>query len=419
MAGQGCFGRTAGRRRGAALVLSGLVLAGSLLTGGCAEGPRRGATAQEVQRTLDARAAAVLRHNEAGYLAALDPSVRQLAAVGRAEFENLAEVPLGSWEYRVTGVRSSGGRATADAELRYRLDGYDTSPVTAERRLELAERGGRWYITADRPGHGGGQQLWQQGDVEVVRGEHSLVLGVGQAPARLEQIAAEADRAVPAVSAAWGGAWAGRVVVMVPPSLDAMGRLLGAPAAEYRGIAAVTTGSAGPPGGSAGPVPADRVTVNPEAYGLLGDLGRRVVLTHETAHVASRAHTSASTPLWLSEGFADWAAYRGTGRNLRQAAPELRRAVLGGDIPAALPTDADFRFGGDARALGRAYEGGRLACELIADRWGEDRLRAFYRAVGASEARDGAVESALGEVLGTSTERFTADWREYMGERLG
>ncbi|MFI1468750.1 hypothetical protein [Streptomyces wuyuanensis] len=419
MAGQGFLGRTAGRRRGAALVLTGLVLAGSLLTGGCADAPRRDTTAQEVQRTLDARAAAVLRHDEAGYLAAVDPSARQLAAVGRAEFANLAEVPLGSWEYRVTGVRSSGGRATADAELRYRLDGYDTSPVTAERRLELAERDGRWYITADRPGHGGGEQLWQQGDVEVVHGKHSLVLGVGQEPGRLEQIAAEADRAVPAVSAAWGGAWAGRVVVMVPASLDAMGRLLGAPASEYRGIAAVTTGSAGPPGKSAGPVPADRVTVNPEAYGLLGDLGRRVVLTHETAHVATRAHTSASTPLWLSEGFADWAAHRGTGRDLRRAAPELRRAVLGGDVPAALPADADFRFGGDARALGRAYEGGLLACELIADRWGEDRLRAFYRAVGAAEARDGAVESALDKVLGTSPERFTADWREYLGERLG
>ncbi|MCZ7460829.1 hypothetical protein O7595_25155 [Streptomyces sp. WMMC940] len=390
------------------------------MTGGCADAPRRDTTGQEVQRTLDARAAAVLRHDEAGYLAALDPSARQLKAAGRTEFANLAEVPLSSWEYRLTGVRRSGDdRATADAELRYRLDGYDTSPVTAERRLELAERDGRWYITADRPGRGGGQQLWQQGDIEVVRGTHSLVLGVGQEPARLRRIAADADRAVPAVTTAWGGAWAGRVVVVVPASLDAMGRLLGAPAEEYRGIAAVTTGSAAAPGRGGGPASADRVTVNPEAYGVLGDLGRRVVLTHETAHVATRAHTSAATPLWLSEGFADWAAYRGDGRDPRRAAPELRRAVLRGDLPAALPTDGDFRFGGDARALGRAYEGGWLACALIADRWGEERLRAFYRAVGASGARDGAVESAFDKVLGTSLERFTRDWREYVGERLG
>ncbi|MFE0273415.1 hypothetical protein ACFWZY_15010 [Streptomyces sp. NPDC058992] len=418
MAGEGFLGRRTGRRRGTALVLTGLVLAGSLLTGGCADAPRRDTTGRQVQRTLDARAAAVLRHDEAGYLAALDPSARQLKAAGRAEFANLTEMPLSSWEYLLTGVRRAGDRAVADAELRYRLDGYDPSPVTAARRLELAERNGRWYITADRPGRGGGQQLWQQGDVEVVRGTHSLVLGVGQEPARLRRIAADADRAVPAVTAAWGGAWAGRVVVVVPASLDAMGRLLGAPAEEYRGVAAVTTGSAAAPGRGGGPASADRVTVNPEAYGLLGELGRRVVLTHETAHVATRAHTSAATPLWLSEGFADWAAYRGSGQDPRRTAPELRRSVVRGDLPTALPADADFRFGGDSRALGRAYEGGWLACELIADRWGEERLRAFYRTVGAAGGREAAVESAFDKVLGTSPERFTADWREYVGERL-
>ncbi|WP_206307309.1 hypothetical protein [Streptomyces sp. ICN441] len=420
MAGRDFFGRTAaGRLRGAAPVLAGLILAGALLTGGCAGAPGRDTTGREVQRMLDARAAAVLRHDEAGYLSAFDPSARPLRAAGRAEFANLSELPLSSWEYRLTGVRRSGDRATADAELRYRLDGYDASPATAERRLELAERDGRWYITADRPGSGGAQQLWQQGDIEVVRGTHSLVLGVGQDRARLRRIAADADRAVPAVSAAWGGAWAGRVVVTVPGSQAAMGRLLGAPAAEFRGVAAVTTGIAATPGKPGGPAPADRVTVNPEAYGDLGDHGRRVVLTHETAHVATRAHTSAATPLWLSEGFADWAAYRGTGRDVRETAPELRRAVLAGDLPGTLPADADFRFGGGERALGRAYEGGLLACELIARRWGEDRLRAFYRAVGAAESRDGAVEAAFAEVLGTSRERFTADWREYLAERLG
>ncbi|WP_435864063.1 hypothetical protein [Streptomyces spongiicola] len=440
MAGQGFLGWTAARRGRAAvllpagrvvagrfptgrvlvvLVLVVLVLTGALPAGGCAGAPGRDTTGREVQRMLDDRAAAVLRHDEAGYLSAVDPSARQLTAAGRAEFANLSALPLRSWEYRLTEVRRSGDRAAADAELRYRLDGFDASPATAGRRLELAERDGRWYITADRPGPGAAQPLWQQGDIEVVRGTHSLVLGAGQQQARLRKIAADADRAVPAVSAAWGGAWPGRVVVLVPGSLDAMGRLLGAPAEQYRGVAAVTTGLAAAPGEAGGPAPADRVTVNPEAYEALGDHGRRFVLTHETAHVATRAHTSAATPLWLSEGFADWAAYRGTGRDARETAPELRRAVLGGDLPGALPADGDFRFGGGERALGRAYEGGLLACELIAARWGEDRLRAFYRAVGAAESRDGAMDSAFGEVLGTSRDRFTADWREYLVERLG
>ena len=44
---------------------------------------------------------------------------------------------------------------------------------------------------------------------------------------------------------AWREPWAGRVVVLVPESVEDMAGLLGAPAASYRGIAAVTTGEVG------------------------------------------------------------------------------------------------------------------------------------------------------------------------------
>ncbi|NED03014.1 hypothetical protein G3I55_15260, partial [Streptomyces sp. SID6648] len=71
--------------------------------------------------------------------------------------------------------------------------------------------------------------------------------------------------------------WARRVVVVVPRSLEGMAGLLGSPASSYRGIAAVTTGETG----GRERAPADRIIVNPDAYGLLGDLGKQVVLTHE------------------------------------------------------------------------------------------------------------------------------------------
>ncbi|MFK0212412.1 hypothetical protein [Streptomyces sp. NPDC090298] len=401
--------RPGGAVRGAAAVLPAVLL----VVGGCAAPAPAGPSSQEIQSLLDRHARALLARDEPGYLAALDPA---LAPAARTEFDRLATIPLGGWSYTVTDVDRTGqGRATARAELGYRIKGYDSGSATTERVLDLAERDGRWYVTGDRAAEGAPQQLWQQGEVTAVPGTHSLVLGVGQSRDRLREIAAAADRAVPAVGDAWHGAWAGRVVVLVPASIDAMGRLLGGPADSYRGMAAVTTGRAG--GGPA--APADRVIVNPDAYGVLGAFGRQLVLTHETTHVATRERTTPSTPVWLSEGFADWVAYRGTGRTAGQAAPELGRAVRAGDLPAGLPDDAAFAFGGDAEALARAYEGGWLACELIADRWGEERLTAFYRAVGAHPARDGAVEKALREVLDTTPEEFTADWRTYLGERLG
>ncbi|MFC8830267.1 hypothetical protein ACFT9I_33630 [Streptomyces sp. NPDC057137] len=421
MAGQGrtTRRRAAGRwrptRRGTVRRRAAAALLGCLLVAsGCSAPTATDAATGAIQRILDRRADALLDRDESGYLAAVDPAADDLLAAERRTYRNLTDVPVRSWEYKVRDVDRSGTRATASAELRYRIAGYDSAPVTSARTLELTERDGRWYVTADRPGEGGVQQLWQQGAVDVVHGRRSLILGVGQDNARLREIAAVADRAVPAVDEAWPGTWSGRVVVLVPGSVASMAGLLGASATSYRGIAAVTTGETRQQGSS----PADRVIVNPDAYGILGDFGRRVVLTHETTHVATRADTSGATPMWLSEGFSDWAAYRDTSRTDGQAAPELERSLRRGELPAALPEDGDFAFDAKADELARAYEGGRLACELIAQRWGERKLTDFYRAVGKHEQREGAVEDAMNEVLSVTPEKFTTLWRDHMSERL-
>lgn len=361
----------------------------------------------DVRRLLDRRAAAVLAGDAPAYARTGAP----------AQLQRLRALPLAAWSYRLTALRrTESGEATADVELSYRVEGIDKAPVRAGRTLSLTERDdGQWYVDSDEPARKAGQQLWDQGTVAAVRGTRSLVLGVGQSPRTLRRYAGLADRAVPAVTQAWGGAWKRRVVVLVPQSLEGMAGLLGAPASAYRGIAAVTTGETG------GPVtaPADRIIVNPEAYGVLGDFGKQVVLTHETTHVATRTATTAATPLWLSEGYADWVGYRSTGRTALQTAPELARVVASGELPDALPRDADFGFGGEGAKLAQAYEGGWLACLMIADRWGEVRLGEFYRAVGAHKQRAGAVEGAMAGVLGTTPAEFTGLWREYLRDQLG
>ncbi|MET9411517.1 hypothetical protein ABZX90_38095 [Streptomyces sp. NPDC002935] len=406
----------AGRRRASRAGLS-LVLLLAVLVGCGGRAPSDTATA-DVQRVLDRRASAVLDRDAAAFRATGEGT----------DFANLRDVPLAAWSYRLTDLRRSGDRATAHAELRYRIEGYDAAPVTTDRTLSLTRAGGAWRVAADEPAGKTGDQLWEQGAVTAVRGEHSLVLGVGQSAERLRSFAGLADHAVPAVSEAWGTDWARHVVVLVPKSLEGMAGLLGAPAPEYRGIAAVTTGEVseakwGSPrpeaGGGSAKAPADRIIVNPDAYGVLGDFGKQVVLTHEATHVATRAHTTAATPLWLSEGYADWVGYRGGGRAPGQVAPELERAVAEGQVPAALPDDGDFGFTADSGRLAQAYEGGWMACRLIADHWGEVRLNDFYRAVGDHRKRAGAVEGALRDVLHTTPEEFTRLWREYLRGQLG
>ncbi|MFK4102864.1 hypothetical protein ACI2L1_22805 [Streptomyces sp. NPDC019531] len=359
----------------------------------------------DVQRILDQRATAVLDRDKAA-----------IAKTGTADwFEDVSAVPLASWSYKVTAVHRTGSTATADAELHYQVQGYDSAPVTVARTLALSlDASDHWYVASEKPAEKAPQQLWDQGQVTVVRGTHSMVLGVGHSVEKLHSFADLADRAVPAVSDAWGTKWSRHVVVLVPKSLEGMAGLLGSPASSYRGIAAVTTGETGAPAQA----PADRIIVNPDAYALLGILGRQVVLTHETTHVATRAETTAATPLWLSEGYADWVGYRDTGRTPTEAAPELSEAVTGGRVPAALPSDADFGFGGSATGLALSYESGWMACRMIAERWSEAKLGEFYRSVGARKKRLGAVEEALRRVLDTDLKTFTAEWQEYLRDQL-
>ncbi|NUP40317.1 MAG: hypothetical protein HOY76_25695, partial [Streptomyces sp.] len=82
-------------------------------------------------------------------------------------------------------------------------------------------------------------------------------------------------------------------------------------------------------------------------------------------------------------------------------------------------TDKDFGFSGDATKLAQAYEGGWMACRLIAQQWSLERLRQFYRAVGDHRQRAGSVEGALRKVLGTTSDKFTRQWRDYLRAQLG
>jgi hypothetical protein len=224
---------------------------------------------------------------------------------------------------------------------------------------------------------------------------------------------------VPAVTAIWGEDWSRRVVVVVPSSEEQMARLLGQAPEAYRQIAAVTTGELGAPADAAA---ADRVIVNPDAFRELGPIGRRVVMVHEVTHVATRAITKPWTPTWLAEGAADYSGYLDSGVSLKIAAAGLYRELAAGRIPTALPHDGAFAT--TREDLARQYELGWLACRLIAEKYGQDRLVAFYRRVGSETggavgtgdraASRGAMEAAFRDVLGTTSTAFTEQWRDYL-----
>ncbi|WP_344443989.1 hypothetical protein, partial [Kitasatospora nipponensis] len=311
----------------------------------------------------------------------------------------LAGSPLAQLSYRATG-RDDGGLL---AELSYRLQDYDTYPVVFQRRFAVGADGS---LGAEAAVAGTVAAPWDEGTAQLARGTHCLVLGSAD-PVDLSALASVADQAVPAVNALWGTDWAGRVVVQLPATEAQFAALLGVAPDAYQGIAAVTTAAAGAPVQT----PADRISVNPEAYRQLSALGRRVVSTHETTHVATRADTHPWTPLWLSEGVADYTGYLGTGRTAKQIAPELAKDVAAGRTPQALPVDGDFAAG--SPGIAQAYELSWLACDLIARRHGRPKLVAFYRAVGAAgpgEGREQQLDAVLRAQFGYGLAAFTRGW---------
>ncbi len=220
----------------------------------------------------------------------------------------------------------------------------------------------------------------------------------------VHQVAAAVPAALAAVRGVLSDGWNHGVRIEVAASQSALRARTHYPVA-MRAVAAVTATDVKS-------VAHGLVLVNPSAWGRLSARGRVAVLAHELTHVATRRWTTASTPRWLSEGFADWIAFRTAGIPHRRIATQLTvRLRSSRRLPRRLPPDQAFRVAGGQRAA-VAYDEGWLACLAIARRWGRTRLAAFYRAVGANpSAPRRAVSQASRQILGASWSRILQLWR--------
>lgn len=385
-----------------------------------------------VRALLERRASALRDRNREAFLATVSPTAVAFQARQAALFDALAEVPLARWDYELDPAheRSPDPRLDArygfgawwapDVILRYALRDFDREATYARQRLTFVRTGDAWTVASDDDFAAGGEPsargLWDGGPVQLVRGEHTLVLGHPGPQSFLREVAAEVDLAVTRVTAVWGTEWAQSVVVLVPNDQQELSTILG-PAVDLTRIAAVATAELPDVPGGYRPV-GDRIMVNPPNFAKLGKLGRSVVLSHEVTHVATRQASGPDMPTWLAEGFADYLGYLDSQVGVATATRELRTDVRAGRVPVALPADADFA--GSSPTLAQAYEQSWLAVRLIVERYGQDEALRFYRAVGASRGSGApaALERGFTGVLGTTTAAFTATWRESLVRTL-
>ncbi len=291
---------------------------------------------------------------------------------------------------------ASDRRWTGEVQVRWRL-GADGSGSRAQVPFTFRQFAGTTRFDTARADRHSPIPLWMLDRVTVARTPRSLVVSAdldatGDFSRLADQAVVDVGRVLPR--------WRGRVVVEVPRHQRQLGRVLGTGAGTYAAIAAVTATADGSLSRRA---PA-HVFVNPRVFDPLGPRGSQIVMSHEATHVAMRAALSPS-PLWLLEGFADYVALARVDVPVSRLAGQTLARVRRSGPPDRLPTQEDF--GPRRPELGASYEAAWLACRLIAERYGEQRLVAFYRA----SDRAGATEPAFRTVLGTSEPAFTRVWR--------
>lgn len=185
-------------------------------------------------------------------------------------------------------------------------------------------------------------------------------------------------------------------------------------------IAAVTTGESALAVGQS----ADRVILNPAGFRRLDDVGRRIVLTHEVTHVATRSAGPGEIPIWFSEGFADYVAYTtNPDVSVDGAVHDYLDRLPGHDTQPSLPTATDFDAT-TSQDLTPAYSAAFLAVDYISQIYGRDALLELYHAQAGDAGAEGAattplpLEQAMPQVLdGLTEQQFTAGWAAWVRSR--
>jgi hypothetical protein len=415
------------------LLVLGLLL-GAVVAGCSSSSTNHSApTLTEVRALLARHGNAVMKHDPPAFLADLDPASEAADFRTRQQqvFANLMKLPLKSWSYHAEGETDAKGAEKAASRrfgtdaiivrlsLSYAFRGVDRIPTHHDLWWTFVRHDGDVVVAADNGLVQAGGQSWQGpwdfGPLVVRQGARSLVIGHPDSADALGGIRSTVDAAVPVVTSVWGTDWSQDVAVIVPSTDQELLAQAGQSSDATLTVAAAAVSDGQDP--VSGDVYGQRLIVNPAALRQLSPIGQQIVVRHEITHIASAAATSAASPTWLVEGFADYVGNLDSGQSVTTAATELTADVRHGRVPTALPAAGAFSTAGESA---QAYEGAWLACRLIARHAGQDGLVRFYHLVGASPFdADAAVAAGLRRVLHESTTHFTAQWRAYLIAQLG
>jgi hypothetical protein len=328
---------------------------------------------ERIEALLDQQAEALLRGDEQGFLAVADPASPAAADLSR-QFRVLRSMKIAAWHPSLNGrpirMNSSAGewRVLVTIGHCFVVPDCRTGPVTIGTRWLDAGPQPRLVAVEPSMGSAEGPRPWEVSDLAVAVGTRTLVAVPQTVRAKLPELLKVAEQAATVADR--------YAVDGSPPDVY---RIFYAPDAEWKrwyggGRPAWTGGYAVGIGG-------DRYDVVLNAEGLdrtaVDDL-----LRHEMTHAASlpgRGYASGAT-WWLVEGIAEYAGAGGRPVNQYKGLADVARLLGSGGWNGKLEAIEPAANAEDWRVSG-SYGVGYLAARYLAERFGEEQLLAFFKAV--------------------------------------
>ncbi|MCO1613905.1 hypothetical protein M8C11_04220 [Micromonospora sp. CPM1] len=354
---------------------------------------------------LDRQAAALVGADRAGFLAIAEPAARP--ALSR-RYAALRALRVTTWRSAADGVPAAVDGKPGEWRFAVTVGYCFVVPECAPSTVEL---GTRWRLAGEEPRltavdpastDPAGVRPWQVNDLAVAVGKRVVVATTPAQRSRLPGLLAQAETAARAADRyAIGGRPPDRYLVYYAGKGEWQ-RWYGGGRPKW------TAGYAVGVGGGRHDVVLNAQIVTPAG---LDDL-----LRHELTHAASlpdRGYADRAD-WWLVEGLAEYAGADGQPVHRYDGLTEVRDLLRGGwsgRLDAVAPADdaSDDRVGG-------AYGVGYLAVRHLVDRYGEQRMLDFYRAV-VHQGR--TPEQAADEVFGDPWSMLHDDCVAYVRAVVG
>jgi hypothetical protein len=371
-----------------------------------------------LRQLLSRRSAAVRVHDKPAFLADVSNADWAFAARQATAFDNLAKLPLTSFDYELNPERDYDSSVPADVRERYRgqvhalgvsvyyqIEGVDGALVAAPWVPTFALISGRWKVVGQVTGStlpgGLGGQPWDADPITVSRSARVVGVFSAEFPDDAPEVLRLSEKALDGVAAIRPSGWSGRLLLTAVRDRGVFDAFFGRNPDQVAGrVAAIAVPhfSRVPEWAESPDYVATRVVFNPVSLSadpseLLADLA------HEFTHVAMGPVTGPATPIWLVEGLAEYVGYK-----TQPPADAAVRRILK-DVPTNdLISDRSFY------RSGLNYVGAWLVCRMIAERYGQPKLIALYEHF----FRHGGEDNGLTQVLGVTREQLIKLWQAYI-----